>query len=159
MFTLRPIQVSDNIRIATIIRQCLLEFNAAKPGTMYFDPTLETTFEYFQKESCAYFVAETNGIIVGGGGYYPTQGLPDGIVELVRLYLAPEARGNGIGKFIILHCEEEARSAGYKQMYLETTRELNIAVPLYEKLGYRYTEQALGNSGHFGCEIRMLKNL
>jgi putative acetyltransferase len=44
-------------------------------------------------------------------------------------------------------------------MYLETTAELNVAIPLYEKLGYRYTEQSMGESGHFGCEIRMLKAL
>jgi len=159
MFTIRPVQARDNCDIANIIRRCLLEFNAAKPGTMFFDPTLESTFEYFLKEKCGYFVAEMGGKIIGGGGYYPTKGLPEGIVELVRLYLTPKARGKGIGKFIIQHCESEAKAAGYKQMYLETTAELNVAIPLYEKLGYRYTEHSMGESGHFGCEIRMLKAL
>ena len=159
MFSIRPIKVSDNSEIASIIRQCLLEFNAAKPGTMYYDPTADFTFEHFQKENSAYFVAEMDGKVVGGGGFYPTEGLPEGIVELARLYLKPEERGKGIGKFIILHCELMAKSCGFQQMYLETLEELNVAIPLYVKLGYRFTDAALGNSGHFGCEIRMLKSL
>jgi len=159
MFKIRPIQAADNEPIAAIIQRSLLEFNAAKPGTMYFDPTVHHTSEYFQKDDCEYFVAELDGKIVGGAGYFTTPGLPEGVVELVRLYLAPEARGKGIGKFLILHCESAARLRGYHRMYLETTKELNIAVPLYEKLGYHYIDHTLGESGHFGCEIRMLKSL
>jgi putative acetyltransferase len=44
-------------------------------------------------------------------------------------------------------------------MYLETMPELTIAVPMYEKNGFQYLEAPLGNSGHFGCAIQMLKQL
>jgi putative acetyltransferase len=37
--------------------------------------------------------------------------------------------------------------------------ELTIAVPLYEKMGYTYLTESLGESGHFGCELYMLKEL
>lgn len=159
MFEIRPIEARDNPKIASIIQQSLVEFNAAKPGTMYFDPSVNSTFEHFQKERSEYFIAELNGEVVGGGGYYPTEGLPKGVVELARLYLSPQARGKGIGKHLVVHCEQRAKLQGYQQMYLETLEELNIAIPLYLKLGYQFTEVALGNSGHFGCDIRMLKTL
>lgn len=33
---------------------------------------------------------------------YPTNGLPDGYAELVKLYLSPAARGKGIGNTLML---------------------------------------------------------
>ncbi len=156
---LRSIQAADNEAVAAIIRNTLLEFGAARAGTMYYDPSVYTTFEHFQKEGCAYFVVETEDKIVGGGGIFRTEGLSEGTVELARVYLLPEARGKGIGKQIIQHCEAVAQSMGYQHLYLETTKELIVAIPLYEKLGFEYLKGPLGNSGHFGCEIQMRKML
>ena len=46
-------------------------------------------------------VIEENGEVMGGCGYYPTEGLPDGYAELVKLYLSPKVRGKGYGsKFV-----------------------------------------------------------
>jgi len=47
----------DNAKIATIIRRSLEEFNAVKPGTVYFDETTDHLYELFQKERSCYFVA------------------------------------------------------------------------------------------------------
>jgi putative acetyltransferase len=52
-----------------------------------------------------------------------------------------------------------AKEAGYEQVYLETLPELSNAVSMYEKLGYNRLPKSLGNSGHDGCSIWMLKNL
>jgi putative acetyltransferase len=156
---LRPIEQKDNSIIADIIRNTLLEFGAAKPGTMYYDPSVFTTFEYFQALGNAYFVCEIDGEIVGGGGIAHTKGLPNDIVELARVYLLPQARSKGVGKAIISHCETVSKALGYDKIYLETTEELNIAVPLYEKLGYQYLEKPIVDTGHYGCGIRMLKTL
>jgi putative acetyltransferase len=156
---LRPIEQKDNNIIAEIIRNTLLEFGAAKPGTMYYDDSVFTTYEHFQPFGNAYFVCEIEGTIVGGGGIAHTVGLPSDIVELARVYLLPDARGKGIGKTLILHCETIAKTLGYRKIYLETTHELKIAIPLYEKLGYQYIEKPLVDTGHYGCGIRMLKTL
>ena len=158
-FKIRPIRPSDNIEIAEIIRNTLMEFGAAKKGTMYYDPSVFSTFEHFQKEKCAYFVVEKNEKIIGGGGVFKTEGLPEGIVELARMYLLPEARGKGTGKFLLEYCENTARDFGYQKIYLETTEELQLAIPLYEKSGYQYLDAPLCDTGHFGCGIRMLKEL
>jgi putative acetyltransferase len=56
-------------------------------------------------------------------------------------------------------CETAAIQSGYKHIYLETMPELNIAVPMYEKMGYRYLLQAMGSSGHTGCDIWMVKDV
>ena len=156
---LRKIKLADNKSIAIIIRSVLAEFNANKPGTVYYDPTTDDLFNLFQKHNSIYWIAEYAGEIVGGAGVYPTEALPEGCCELVKLYLSSAARGKGLGKGLIEQCFVTARELGYTKMYLETMPELSTAVGLYEKLGFNYLQGPLGNSGHFGCDIWMVKNL
>ena len=155
----RQLRPEDNPLIARIIRDTLTEFGAAKPGTVYFDPTTDDLFSLFQHPEAHYLVAETDGVVVGGGGLFPTAGLPSGICELVKLYLTPAARGKGLGKGLILRCLEQAQRLGFNAVYLETMNELRLAVGLYESLGFEYLGAPLGQSGHFGCPIWMLKSL
>jgi putative acetyltransferase len=155
----RIIQPADNAALAIIIRNALEEFKANKPGTVYFDPTTDNLSAVFTAAGSIYFVAEDNGVLLGGSGIYPTQNLPEGTCELVKLYLSNAARGKGLGKLLIEKCFIAAKEMGYTRMYLETLPELNIAVPLYEKMGFTYLKTPLGNSGHHGCDIWMIKNL
>ena len=158
-YNIRKIRKEDNKKIALIIRSTLAEFKANKPGTVYYDPTTDDLFTLFQTPNSAYFVATINDEIVGGSGVYPTQNLPDGCCELVKIYLSPAARGRGIGKALLQHCFSTAKELGYTNIYLETMPELSTAVGLYEQLGFHYLKGPLGNSGHFGCDIWMLKDL
>jgi putative acetyltransferase len=157
--TIRPIQPSDNEPLATLIRQVFREFKIDKPGTVYTDPTTDALYELFQQPASAYFVAEENGTIIGGCGVYPTEGLPAGCAELVKFYLAAEARGKGIGNQLMQQSIAAAQELGYKQLYLESFPELAKAVSMYEKAGFRPIPHAMGNSGHYACNIWMLKDL
>ena len=158
--TIRPIAANDNVALARAIRATLTEFGAAKPGTAYYDETTDHLYELFQQTPrSTYFVAEQHGAVLGGGGIFPTAGLPADTVELVKLYLLPAARGRGMGKTLITKCLEAARTAGYARVYLETTEELTQAIPLYEKLGFTYLCNALGESGHFGCQLWMIREV
>ncbi len=156
--TIRPIQEADNAAIAAIIRNSLDEFGAARPGTVYYDATTDALYALFQRAGAAYFVAAGNGLL-GGGGIYPTEGLPDRTCELVKMYLKPEARGIGLGSALILKNLAAADAAGYRHVYLETMPELKNALNVYEKFGFRYLQEPLGNSGHHGCSLWMLKEL
>lgn len=154
---IRKIQPSDNPELAVIVRNTLTEFGANVPGTVFFDPTTDALFELFQTPKSAYYVAEIEGKLLGGGGIFPTEGLPDGTCELVKMYLLPEARGIGLGRMLMERCLETARKYGFQQIYLETLPELNLAVKVYEKFGFEYLSAPLGNSKHFGCGLWMLK--
>ena len=156
---IRTILPEDNKTLAKIIRNSLEEFKANKPGTVYFDDTTDNLSEVFKTPDSIYFVAEADGVLLGGGGIYPTQNLPAGTCELVKLYLSNAARGKGIGKLLMEKCFIAAKDLGYKKMYLETMPELNIAVPMYEKMGFTYLQSPQGNSGHGGCDIWMIKDL
>lgn len=156
---LRPIEQSDDAELAQLIRSVLTEFKANKPGTAYFDESTNHLSSLFAQPKAAYWVWEENGKVIGAGGIYPTEGLPEGTCELVKLYLYPEARGRGLGKILMEKCFEQAKVLGYEQIYLETMPELNQAVNMYHALGFKSLCQAMGNSGHFGCDIWMVKAL
>lgn len=156
---IRNISPGDNAMLSKIVKATLAEFGANHPGTVYYDPTTDNLFELFQKERAAYNVAEVNGKIVGGGGIYPTDGLPGDTCELVKMYLLPEARGLGLGKLLIEKCIEEAKENGFKNIYLETMPELKQALNVYAKFGFEYLKGPMGNSGHTGCSLWMLKKI
>jgi putative acetyltransferase len=50
MITIRNLLAADNPIIAKIIRNSLLDFNAAKPGTVFYDPTTDDLYSVFLKE-------------------------------------------------------------------------------------------------------------
>src|SRR5664280_2759112 len=128
----RPIEEKDNKEIATLIRGVFVEFNIHKPGTVYFDPTTDNLFELFRAPGSEYWIAEENGIILGGCGVYPTPGLPEGCAELVKFYLSATERGRGIGRNLMEKAFESAKRHGYRQLYLESLPELNRAISMYE---------------------------
>jgi len=158
-FNIRRIKPSDNPIIADIIRATLKEYGANHPGTVYYDPTTDALFELFQKERSTYNIAELDGEIVGGGGIYPTDGLPVDTCELVKMYLLPKARGIGLGKKMIEQCLQQAKENGFSKVYLETMNELKPALKVYERMGFVYLDGPMGNSGHFGCPLWMLRSL
>jgi putative acetyltransferase len=156
---IRPIQPKDDAEMGKIIKSVLTEFKANKPGTAYFDESTNHLSATFINDKSAYWVVEENEMVIGGGGIYPTEGLPEHTCEMVKLYLSPQARNRGLGKAIILKCFEKAIAFGYQNVYLETMPELDQAVNLYERLGFEHQPCALGNTGHFGCNIWMVKKL
>ena len=157
--TLRNIKHADNQHIAVLIRTVFREFKIDRPGTVYFDPTTDDLYTLFQTPGSEYWIAEDDGLMVGGCGVFPTPGLPQGCAELVKLYLLSDQRGRGTGKLLLEKSIESAKKLGYSQLYLESLPELGKAIGLYEKTGFRFIPAPMGNSGHFGCDIWMLKDL
>ncbi len=157
--SIRSIQPGDNPALAKIIRDTLAEFGANHPGTVYYDPATDALFELFQRKGAAYFVGEIDNNIVGGAGIFPSDGLPAGTCELVKMYLLPEARGVGLGKTLIEKSLQFAKENKYENVYLESMPELKKALKVYEKFGFTYLNGPMGNTGHFGCELWMLKKI
>jgi len=157
--TLRSLREHDNRELADLIRTVFREFKIDRPGTVYFDPTTDNLSELFKTEGSVYWIAEADGKMAGGCGIYPTPDLPEGYAELVKFYLLAPWRGKGIGRMLMEKCFESAKKLGYSHLYLESLPELKKAVSMYEKAGFKFIPGAMGNSGHFGCDIWMVKDL
>jgi putative acetyltransferase len=159
MIKYREIQAEDNERVKNIIRTSLTEFDGNRPGTAYYDDDVLNMYEAYLPERSVYFVAEVDGKVVGGGGIQPLKDTDQNICELQKVYIDKEYRGKGIGKKIVQMCIDFAKKSNYDAIYLETFPNMIGAQKLYKKLGFRFIDHALGNTGHKTNEIWMLKKL
>lgn len=159
MITIRPIQATDDNILAKLIRSVFEEHGAPRDGTVYSDPTTDHLSIHFQTSGAILWVALSDEEILGCCGIYPTTGLPKVCGELVKFYLSKNARGKGVGKALMEKSIASAKELGYRQIYLESLPEFSNAVSIYEKQGFRRLADPLGDSGHTGCTIWMLKDL
>jgi DNA-binding MarR family transcriptional regulator len=60
--------------------------------------------------------------------------------EVKRMWIAPSARGLGLGRRLLAELEEHARRRGARAVRLETNRALVEAIALYRSAGYVETE-------------------
>ncbi len=156
---IREIQKKDNVEIAAIVRNVLMEMGAPKIGTAYADPYLDSLFEVYAVPKAIYFVVENNGKIIGGAGVKQLDNSDENICELQKMYFLPEARGLGLGIKLMNLCLEKATEFGFDGCYIETMTYMEAAQKLYRKSGFEYLEQQIGNTGHNSCEVWMLKKL
>lgn len=149
--TLRPIRPEDDAAVASIIRTVMPEFGASGPGFAIHDPEVDFMSRAYSGPRARYFVVERDGRVVGGGGVGPLAGAGDEVCELRKMYFLKEARGGGMGERLLRECIDAARSFGYRTMYLETLTGMDAAQRLYEKLGFLRLNEAMGATGHHGC--------
>jgi putative acetyltransferase len=83
-----------------------------------------------------FWVIEHQNQVVGTGAYYPIE-RGEGAVEIRKMYLLPQVRGFGLGKYLLQQLEETIVSRGFKQIWIETASVLVEAVKLYERSGYK----------------------
>ena len=156
---IRKIRKEDNTLLASIIRRTFEEFEVNTAGTVYEDPTTDDLYTLFNRKNAVCWVAVADDTIAGCAGIYPTDGLPAGCCEFVKFYLSPLARGKGIGGQLMSTCIQSAKTFGYTHIYLESLPAFSKAIGLYTKAGFNLLSAPMGNSGHFGCNIWMLKTM
>lgn len=156
---IREIKVEDDAQVAEVIRAVLIEMGVPKVGTAYADKALDEMTTTYNKDNAAYFVVEDQGKIIGGAGIAPLENYKGPICELQKMYFLPEARGKGLGMKIMEVCLEKAKSFGFEKCYLETFPYMKDATKLYAKSGFEPLEGPLGDTGHYSCNVWMLKSL
>ena len=101
-----------------------------------FDPALSLPADAREltPPSGALLIARVRRQPVGCGALKLRRDAP---AELKRMWVAPEARGLGIGRRLLQALERHAREAGAAVLRLETNRALREAIALYRSTGYR----------------------
>lgn len=82
----------------------------------------------------ALILARLQGRPIGCGALKLHPGAP---TELKRMWVAPEARGLGLGRRLLLELERYARQSGVAVVRLETNGTLQEAIALYRSSGYQ----------------------
>ena len=156
---IREIQSKDNQQIKKVIQDVLIEFGVPKVGTAYEDKALDNMFEAYNKTTSAYYVIDLDGKIIGGAGVAQLDNYDGNICEFQKMYFLKEARGKGLGSKMITDCLQKAKEFGFEKCYLETMPYMDSAKALYKKNGFIFLDEPVGNTGHYSCNVWMIKDL
>ena len=139
------ISPAEDSAIAKIIRHNLKNHGLDIPGTAYFDDSLDHLSEFYREEGKIRFygILKEEDRVVGGVGLAEFDFF-ENCCELQKLYLHDSVKGKGLGYELITFIENKARELGYSRMYLETHTNLETAIHIYEKCGYKLIEKPEG---------------
>jgi putative acetyltransferase len=94
--------------------------------------------EHFEDEYSApcgaFLLARQQGTYVGCVGLRKFSGAAG---EIKRLYVAPRARGLGLGEMLVRHIVDEGRQLEYARLVLDTLPSMLEAQALYQRLGFK----------------------
>ena len=97
----------------------------------------------FSPPGGAFVVIYANGRPVAGGGVKRDE---DGVAEIKHMYVAPAARGQGLGRRLLEALEDTARELGYARIRLDTGARQPHARAMYERAGYHPIGNYNGNA-------------
>jgi N-acetylglutamate synthase-like GNAT family acetyltransferase len=139
------------MRIRTDIRPGDIGYIIYLHGTLYArEYNLYHTFEGYVASGLGEFaksfverkdrlwLAEERERIVGS---IAIAGQTDHTAQLRWFLVHPEARGSGLGGRLLGDALEFCRSSGFKSVFLWTLSDLKTAAHLYQRAGFRRTEQ------------------
>lgn len=133
-FVIRPWQSGDRALAAKIIGSVLAEYGLSWEPEGADQDVLQVERCYLETGG-EFWVIERQGKLVGTGAYYPIE-RGDQAVEIRKMYLLPEVRGQGLGQFLLTQLEAAIAQRGFTEIWIETASVLWEAVQLYERNGY-----------------------
>lgn len=134
-FDIRPVRDAADLAAATDLLRAYL---AALPIDLDYQDIDEEMAglpgKYAPPAGDLLLARDGQGAALGCVGLRP---LPDaGCCEMKRLYLAPEARGQGLGRTLAEAAVGAARRLGYAELRLDTLPTMAAAIGLYEEMGF-----------------------
>jgi putative acetyltransferase len=136
-FLIRDWQPPDRQEAADLITFVLTEYGlGCEPAGA--DVDVYEVEKYYQQTGGDFWVIEQDKRLIGTAGFYPIK-RGNLAVEIRKMYLLPEARGKGLGKFLLLQLEQTIKQKGFQEIWIETATVLKAAVQLYEHYGYEPT--------------------
>lgn len=134
-FLIRDWKQSDRNSAAKVIGSVLAEYGLGWEPVGADRDVLELE-NYYLATGGEFWVVESQGQVVGTAGYYPFH-RGEKAVEIRKMYLLPQVRGLGLGRFLLQELEKAIATKGFQQIWIETASVLVEAIKLYESSGYQ----------------------
>lgn len=80
----------------------------------------------------------------------------DGVFELTKMAVAPEARGTGVGRLLMQGALDVFRARGGRELFLESSSKLGPALALYESAGFRHYPAPRPGSHYARADVYMV---
>ena len=134
-FLIRDWRAEDRDGAALVIRTVLEEYGLPWQPELADRDVIEVESNYLEVGG-EFWVVEQDGTIVGTAAYQPiTRG--KNAVEIRKMYLLPQVRGKGLGRYLLAQLENAIAIKDYQEIWIETASVLKEAVKLYEFNGYQ----------------------
>ncbi|MDJ1016402.1 MAG: GNAT family N-acetyltransferase [Paracoccaceae bacterium] len=101
----------------------------------FADETLAKSEELLPPRNRLLLVRDASGKLVGCG---TLRRIRDDAAEMKRMFVLPEAQGQGLGQRIFEERIAEARRMGLKWLYADTFKGNRAMLSMYEKFGFGY---------------------
>ena len=134
-FVIRDWQPEDRDVAAGVIRQVLEEYGLPWQPELADRDVVEVESAYLEMGG-EFWVIERDGAIVGTAAYQPIA-RGQNAVEIRKMYLLPQVRGQGLGAYLLQELERAIAVKDYQEIWIETATRLKEAVRLYERNGYQ----------------------
>lgn len=134
-FQIRSWQPGDRTVAAAVIESVLAEYGLNWDPVDADRDVIEVEQAYHHTGGEFWIIAHSDKI-VGTAGYYPVS-RGNHAVEIRKMYLLPEVRGQGLGTFLLKQLEDAIAERHFSEIWIETASVLTAAVQLYERNGYQ----------------------
>jgi ribosomal protein S18 acetylase RimI-like enzyme len=146
MLTIRRLRPDEGLRLRAIRLEALADSPSAFGST--FAETLARPPEYWERraadnasgEGSVLFIAEGESGWYGLAGAYLDEEDPDS-ADLISMWVRPAYRGKGLGERLVAAVIAWARERGLQQVALWVTQTNTPAIALYERCGFRHTNE------------------
>lgn len=80
----------------------------------------------------------------------------DGVYELTKMAVAPDVRGGGVGRQLMIATLDVFRVLGGRELFLESSSQLLPALRLYESVGFRHRRAPRPGSHYARADVYMV---
>ncbi|RED45400.1 acetyltransferase (GNAT) family protein [Winogradskyella eximia] len=122
----------------------------------YDEEVLSQPDKYIINKGGFIFFVLKNNKVIGTAALMPTE--KSGILELTKMAVLPEERGQKIGQQLLHHCIDFGKSKKLDGLLLYSSRKLENAIYLYRKYGFVELELEK-DSPYLRSDIKMLLEL
>jgi putative acetyltransferase len=131
---IRPATNQDRERVISLVSIILPEYGLRLDLESSEADLKDIEGTYLQSGGTFEVVEDKEGHLLGTFGLYPLGGET---CKLRKMYLVPQVRGIGLGRYLLEHAIAAARKLGFRVIILETVSVMKEAIRLYTRMGFK----------------------
>jgi putative acetyltransferase len=150
-----PVVAADVPEVIALVTASLEEFGLRFGVGSATDADVSRLPASYTERGGRFWVArDHDGRLLGTAGLMPLE--DPALLELRKMYLAPSARGRGVGRALLDEALGFARASGAARVVLDTTDAMKRAIAFYERAGFvRDDSQVRGSRCSRGYRLEL----